>query len=91
MIDGVKEIEYLNVISKDQSNIKTDKISMFAKEAKYKKIENIIELMENVKIIRNNEIITGDYAKINTLNESYKVKSNKSKKVKVLIESNNNE
>ena len=35
-----------------------------------------------------NEML-GDYARINTLNESYKVSSNKSKKVKVLIDDTN--
>ena len=58
---------------------------MFAKRAEYNKQENIIELFENVKIIRDNELITGDYAKINTLDESYFIKTNESKRVKVLL------
>ena len=63
---------------------------MFAKIAKYNKKDNIIELFENVEVIRDNEIITGDYANIDTLNQSYKVKSNNSdKKVKVLIRQTN--
>jgi len=41
--------------------------------------------MQSIKIIRNNELITGDYAKINTLDESYFVETNKSKRVKVLL------
>ena len=36
-----------------------------------------------------NEVIIGDYAKINTLDESYKVSSNKSKNVKILIDNTN--
>ena len=60
---------------------------MFSSKAVYSKKDNIIELFDNVKVIRNNEVIIGDYAKINTLDESYKVTSNKSKKVKVLIDS----
>ena len=32
------------------------------------------------------ETILGDYAKINTLNESYKIRSESSKKVKILID-----
>ena len=60
--------------------------NMFAKEAIYSKVNNLIELYENVKIIRNGEIVTGDYARINTLDKSYKITSNKSNKVKLLIE-----
>ena len=49
-----------------------------------------MELFENVKIIRSNETIIGDYAKINILNESIKVTSDKtSNKVKILL--NNDE
>jgi len=88
-INNVNEFTDLNVISSDLLNIKTETINMFSKRAIYNKNKNIIELMDNVKIIRNNETIIGDYAKINTLTESYKVRSNESKKVKVLI--NNNE
>ena len=62
---------------------------MFSSKAVYSKKDNIIELFDNVKVIRNNEIIVGDYAKINTLNESYKVSSKESKKVKVLIDNTN--
>ena len=58
---------------------------MFAKRAVYNKQENIIELFKEVKIIRDNELITGDYAKINTLDESYFIKTNESKRVKVLL------
>ena len=58
---------------------------MFSISAKYNKKNNIIELFEKVKVIRDGETITGDYAKINTLNDSYKVTSKKSKKVKVLL------
>ena len=49
------------------------------------KQNNIIQLFENVKIFRDEEIITGDYAKINTFDESYKITSKESKKVKVLL------
>ena len=41
---------------------------------------------DEVEVIRDNETIKGDYAKINTLTESYKVTSkNINEKVKVLI------
>ena len=89
-IDKVNEVEKLYVEDDKQANIKTEKINMFAKKANYNKQDNIIELFENVKVIRDNEIITGDYANIDTLNESYKVKSNNdNKKVKVLISQTN--
>ena len=41
--------------------------------------------VDNVKVIRGEEIITGDYANIDTLNDSYKIKSKNKKKVKALI------
>ena len=89
-INNVKEVEKLYVEDDKQANIKTENINMFAKIAKYNKKDNIIELFENVEVIRDNEIITGDYANIDTLNESYKVKSNNAnKKVKVLISQTN--
>ena len=89
-INNVKEVEKLYVEDDKQANIKTENINMFAKIAKYNKKDNIIELFENVEVIRDNEIITGDYANIDTLNQSYKVKSNNSdKKVKVLISQTN--
>ena len=62
---------------------------MYALKAEYDKKNNIIELFDNVKIFRNEELITGDYAKINTLDESYKITSNKTKKVKVLLKKTN--
>jgi len=89
-INNVKEVEKLYVEDDKQANIKTENINMFAKIAKYNKKDNIIELFENVEVIRDNEIITGDYANIDTLNQSYKVKSNNAdKKVKVLIRQTN--
>ena len=50
-----------------------------------KKKTDTIELFENVKIFRGGELITGDYAKINTVDESYYVTSDDTKKVKVLL------
>lgn len=84
-INQINEINKLFVSDNEVANIKTKKINMFALKAKYNKKENIIELFDNVKVIRGNEIIVGDYANINTLDESYKVKSNNKTKVKVLI------
>jgi lipopolysaccharide export system protein LptA len=64
-------------------------MDMYAKKAIFSKEDNLIELFNDVKIIRNNETIIGDYAKINTLDRSYKIISKNSKRVKLLIESNN--
>ena len=88
-INGINEINNLIVKSDEITEITTDKLKMFSSKAVYSKKDNIIELFDNVKVIRNNEIIVGDYAKINTLNESYKVSSKESKKVKVLIDNTN--
>ena len=79
------EVEFLDVQDKTQINIKTETLDMYALKADYDKKINIIELFNNVKIYRDNESILGDYAKINTLTESYKVTSKESGKVKVLL------
>ena len=88
-INEINEIENLIVEDDNIANIKTKKINMFANKAIYNKKENTIELFNNVKIVRDNEIIYGDYANINTLDESYKVISKNSQKVKVLIKKTN--
>ena len=41
---------------------------------------SIIELIDDVTIIRNEEKITGDYGTLDTKNNSYKIKSNNQKK-----------
>ena len=88
--NNINEITALYVEDQNQINIKTSKVNMFAKKSNYSKKNNLIELFDNVKIIRSNEVIVGDYAKINTLNESIKVTSDKtSNKVKILL--NNDE
>ena len=93
-IDGIfstsekREIVKLNVKDDALSKIKTDDLEMYSKKAIYNKETSIIELFENVKIIRGSEIITGDYGTLDTKNNSYKVKSDNSNKVKVLITDN---
>ena len=77
--------EKLYVKDDEKINIKTKNLDMYALSANYDKKENTVELFENVKILRDNEFIEGDYAIINTLNESYKVTSKKSDKVKILL------
>ena len=88
-IDGNREVIKLNVKDEKISNIKTNDVDMYANKAVYDKKNSIIELFENVKVIRNNEIITGDYGTLDTDTNSYKVKSNNSNKVKVIITENN--
>jgi lipopolysaccharide export system protein LptA len=88
-INEINELENLYAEDKIESNIKTKKLNMFAVKAKYNKEENIMELFDDVKIIRNSEIIIGDYAKVNTLTESYRVTSTENKKVKILLKSTN--
>ena len=85
-IKNINEVEFLYVEDKTQINIKTETLDMYALRADYNKKINIIELFDNVKIYRENESILGDYAKINTLTESYKVTSKESGKVKVLLD-----
>jgi len=86
VVDGINVIEKLDIKDKIKVNITTETSNMFAKKAKYEKKENTMELFENVLIIRDNESIMGDYAKMNTLDESYFVKTNQSKKVKAILE-----
>ena len=88
-IDENREVIKLNVKDEKISNIKTSDVDMYANKAIYNKKNSIIELFENVKIIRGNEIITGDYGILDTDTNSYKVKSNNSNKVKVIITENN--
>ena len=85
-IENINEVELLYVEDKTQINIKTETLDMYALRADYDKKINIIELFDNVKIFRDNESILGDYAKINTLTESYKVTSKESGKVKILLD-----
>ena len=85
-LENVNEVELLYVEDETQLNIKTETLDMYALRADYDKKINIIELFDNVKIYRDNESILGDYAKINTLTESYKVTSKESGKVKALLD-----
>ena len=91
-IEDVNEVESLYVEDNAGVNIKTDTLDMYALKAIYDKKNNIIELFDKVKVIRDKESIVGDYARINTLDESYKVTSNKSdKKVRVLLKEKEDE
>lgn len=87
--EGNNEIINLEVTDKNTTNILTDKINMFSIKAIYSKKKNLIELIDKVKIIKDNEIITGDYAKINTLDNSYKISSEGDNKVKIILNNTN--
>ena len=82
------EISLLNVVDKKISYVKNNEIEMYAKKINFDNKSSIIELIDNVTIIRNEEKITGDYGTLNTKNNSYKMKSNKQSKVKVIIQNN---
>ena len=70
------------------SYIKNNETEMFAKKINFNNDTAIIELIDDVTIIRNEEKITGDYGTLDTRNNSYKIKSNNQNKVKVIIQNN---
>ena len=81
-------LDLLNVVDEKISYIKNNDIEMYAKKINYNSDTSIIELIDEVTIIRNEERITGDYGTLDTTNNSYKIKSNNQNKVRVLIENN---
>ena len=83
-----KEITYLEVIDKNISYVKNNDTEMYAKNINFDYDTSIIELIDDVIIIRNEEKITGDYGTLDTKNNSYKIKSNNQNKVKVIIQNN---
>ena len=83
-----KEITFLEVIDKNISYVKNNDTEMYAKKINFDYDTSIIELIDDVIIIRNEEKITGDYGTLDTRNNSYKIKSNNQNKVKVIIQSN---
>ena len=83
-----KEITFLKVSDEDISYVKNKDTEMYAKQINYNYETSIIELINNVTILRNEEKITGDYATLDTTNDSYKIKSKNQNKVKVIIQNN---
>ena len=83
--NGTREISNLEVHDENILTIITEDTEMFSKKAFYDKEKSIIELFDSVTIKRGGEIITGDYGILDTNKNSYKVSSNKSNKVKVII------
>ena len=83
-----QEITYLEVNDNKISYIKNNDTEMYAKKINFDNDTSIIELIDEVIIIRNEEKITGDYGTLDTKNNSYKIKSNNQGKVKVIIQNN---
>jgi len=83
--NGTREISNLEVQDENILSIITEDTEMFSKKAFYDKEKSIIELFDSVTIKRGSEIITGDYGVLDTDKNSYKVSSNNSNKVKVII------
>ena len=81
----VKEISLLNVYDKNIAYINNGTTEMFGKKIKYNEETSLIELEDDVKIIRDGEIITGDYGTLDTNTNSYKIKSKDAKKVIAII------
>ena len=83
-----QEITYLEVDDNSICYVKNNDTEMYAKKINFDNDTSIIELIDNVTIIRNEEKITGDYGTLDTRNNSYKIKSNNQNKVKVIIQNN---
>ena len=83
--NGTREISNLEVQDENILTITTEDTEMFSKKAFYEREKSIIELFDSVTIKRGGEIITGDYGVLDTNKNSYKVSSNNSNKVKVII------
>ena len=81
------EIIYLDAIDNNISYVKNKDTEMYAKKINYNQKTSLIELIDNVTIIRGEEKITGDYGTLDTRNNSYKIKSNNKSKVKIIIQS----
>ncbi len=87
-IDGQKQISSLIVEDKHISYVKNTSSEMYAKKINFDNSSSLIELKENVTIIRGGEKITGDYGTLDTKNNSYKIKSDAKTKVKAIIQNN---
>tara|TARA_B100001057_G_scaffold109800_1_gene107781 strand:- start:13643 stop:14404 length:762 start_codon:yes stop_codon:yes gene_type:complete len=86
---NINDISLLTVEDKKIAYVMSNDTEMFANKIKYNKKTSVIELEENVKIIDQGEVVTGDFGSINTNTNSYKIKSKESKRVKVIISENN--
>ena len=83
-----KEITFLKVIDEKISYVKNNDTEMYAKKINFDYDTSIIELIDDVTIIRDDEKISGDYGTLDTNNNSYKIRSKNQKKVKAIIKNN---
>ena len=83
-----RQIEFLEISDKTISYLKNNDVEMYAKKINFDDKSSIIELIDNVSIIRDGEKISGDYGTLDTKNNSYKIKSKDKTKVKAIIKSN---
>ena len=74
-------------IDKKISYVKNNNTEMYAKTINFDYKKSLIELTDNVVIVRNGQKINGDYGTLDTSNNSYKIKSKNQNKVKVVIQS----
>ena len=88
-LEGKKQINKLDIEDENLLTINTENLEMHSKKAVYDDQTAIIELFSKVKIIKGQEIITGDYGYFDTFKNSYKVKSDNTSKVKVTIKNSN--
>ena len=88
-LNGKKQIIKLDIQDKNLIKINTENLELYSQKATYDDETKIIELYSNVKIIKGQEIITGDYGYFDTFKNSYKVKSDNTSKVKVTIKNSN--
>tara|TARA_B100000989_G_scaffold74265_1_gene52369 strand:- start:2488 stop:3252 length:765 start_codon:yes stop_codon:yes gene_type:complete len=86
--DDKKDITFLKVLDEQISYLRNKDTEMYAKKINFDNDSTIIELIEDVTIIRDGEKITGDYGSLDTSNNSYKIRSNDQSKVKVIIQNN---
>ena len=84
----IKKKLYFWKFTNKLSYVKNNDTEMYAKKINFDNKTSIIELINNVSIIRDGEKITGDYGTLDTENNSYKIKSNDKTKVKVIIQNN---
>ena len=88
-LDGKKQLTKLKVEDKNLLKIYTEDLEMSCQKALYDNETNIFELFTKVKIVKGQEIISGDYGYFDTVKNSYKVKSDETSKVKVTIKNTN--
>ena len=87
-IDKVKYIEKIEAKDSKKVFIKNKDMKSYSKSAIYLKETGVLELFDEVKIIKGQEVTTGDYANINLETNSYSIKSINNK-VQLLISSDN--